>query len=142
MRILEYALAYSLLHYKRTVTVTSLHTGQVKQTVLFHKSLCKLVTGVMVIAEEVVVLQHRLVSDMLIDMLPKIKPQPSLSKIVEMARAELTVSKVSLSGITRESVILRTEATIKASRVMLCINKTIECKTGVNNHEDPIEYCR
>ena len=53
----------------RNVTVTSLHTGQVIQTVLFLKSLWKLVTGVMVIAEEVAVLQHRLVSDMFIDML-------------------------------------------------------------------------
>ena len=60
----------------RNVTVTSLHTGQVIQTVLFHKSLCKLVTDVMVIAKEVVALQHQMVSDMLIDMLPFSKTTP------------------------------------------------------------------
>ena len=60
---------------QRNVTVTLLHTGQVIQTVLFQKSLCKLVTDVMVIAREMVALQHQLVSDMLIDMLPQIKPQ-------------------------------------------------------------------
>ena len=62
----------------RNVTITSLHTGQVIQTVqtlLFHKSLCELVTDVIVIAVEVVALQHQLVSAMLIDMLPQIKPQ-------------------------------------------------------------------
>ena len=80
----------------RNVTVSSLHTGQVIQTVLFHKSLCKFVTGVMVIAGEVVALQHQLVSDMLIEMLPQLIPY--LSKSVDMARAELTVCKVSLSG--------------------------------------------
>ena len=61
----------------RKITVTSLHTGQVIQTVLFHKSLCKLVTDVVVISGEVVALQHQLVSDMLIDMLPQFKPQNS-----------------------------------------------------------------
>ena len=59
----------------RNVTVTSLHIGQVIQTVLIHKSLCKLVTDVMIIAGEMFVLQHQLVSDMLIEMLPQIKPQ-------------------------------------------------------------------
>ena len=44
-------------------------------TVLLHKSLYKLVSDVMVIAGEAVALQHQLVSDMLIDMLPQIKPQ-------------------------------------------------------------------
>ena len=63
----------------RNVTVTSLHTGQVIQTVLFHKSLRKLVTDVMVIAGEMVALQHQLVSDVLVDMLPKIKYQFTLS---------------------------------------------------------------
>ena len=38
----------------RNVTVTSLHTGQVIQTMWFQKSLCKLVTDGMVIAGEVV----------------------------------------------------------------------------------------
>ena len=59
----------------RNVTDTSLHTGQVIQTVLFQKSLCKLVTDVMVIIGEMVALVHQLVSDMLIDMLTQIKPQ-------------------------------------------------------------------
>ena len=57
----------------RYVTVTSLHTGQVIQTVLFHLSLSKSVTDVMVITREVVALQYQLVSGMLIDMLPPIK---------------------------------------------------------------------
>ena len=43
---------------------------------------------------------------------------------------QLTVNKVSLSGITRERVMLRTEATIKASRVMLWTETTIERKQG------------
>ena len=47
-----------------------------------------------------------------------------------MARAKLTVNKVSLSGITRERVMLRMEATIKASRVMLWTETTIERKQG------------
>ena len=47
----------------RNVTVTSLHTGQVIRTVLFHKSLCKRVTDVMVIAGEVFALQRQLVCD-------------------------------------------------------------------------------
>ena len=46
----------------RNVTVTSLHTGQVIQTVLFHKSLCKHVTDVMVIPGEVFALQRQPVS--------------------------------------------------------------------------------
>ena len=99
----------------------------------------------MVIAGEVVALQHQLVSDMLSDMLPQIKSQftpPYLSKSVEMARAKLTVGKVSLSGITRViKVMLRTEATIKASRVMLWTETTIERITLVNNHEDPTKNC-
>ena len=37
---------------------------------------------------------------------------------------------------------LRTEATIKASMVMLLIETTIELKAGVNNHEGPTEKCR
>ena len=65
----------SVTYTKRKVTVTSLHTGQVIQTVLFQKSMCKLFTDVMVNAGEVVALQHRLVSDMLINMQPQIKPQ-------------------------------------------------------------------
>ena len=47
-----------------------------------------------------------------------------------MARAQLTVNKVSLSGITKERVMLRTEATIKASRVMLWTETTIKRKQG------------
>ena len=77
----------------------------------------------MVIAGEVVALQHQRVSDMLSDMLPQIKSQS-----IEKARAKLTVGKVSLSGITRERVIKvmrRTEATIKASRVMLWTETTM-----------------
>ena len=46
----------SVTRTSRNVTVTSLHTGQVIQTVLFHKSLCKLVTDVNVIDGEVVAL--------------------------------------------------------------------------------------
>ena len=87
----------------------------------------------MVIIGEVVALQHQLVSNMLINILPQIKPQfiPYLSKSL----AQLTVSKVSLSGIRKERVMLRMEAAIKASRVMLWTETTIERKTGVNNHE-------
>ena len=59
-----------------------------------------------------------------------------------MARAQLTVSKVTLSGITREMVMLRMEATIKASSVMLWTDTTIERKTRVDNHEDPTENCQ
>ena len=59
-----------------------------------------------------------------------------------MATAQLTVSKVLLSGITRKRGMVKTEATIKASRVMLWTEKTIERKIGVNNHEDPTENCR
>ena len=54
----------------RNVTVTSLHTGQIIQTVLFQRSQCKLVTDVMVIAGEVVALQHQLTSHILKDILP------------------------------------------------------------------------
>ena len=54
----------------------------------------------------------------------------------------MTVSKVSLPGITSERVMLRTKATIKASRLMLGPETTIEHKTRVNNLEDPIENCR
>ena len=52
-------------------------------TVLSQKSLCKLVTDVMVIAGEEVALKYQLVRDMLIDKLPQIKPQltPSCSKV-------------------------------------------------------------
>ena len=64
----------SVICTPRNVTVTALHTGQVIQTVLFHKRLCRLVTDVRVIAGEVVALQHQLVSDMMSDMLPQIKP--------------------------------------------------------------------
>ena len=60
---------------QRKTTVTSLHTGQIIHTVLFHKSLCRLVTDLMGIAGEVVALQHQLVSDMLIDMLSQTKPK-------------------------------------------------------------------
>ena len=49
---------------------------------------------------------------------------PYTSKSVEMARAQLTGSKVSLSGIKRESVMLKPEATIEASRVMLWTKAT------------------
>ena len=42
---------------------------------------------------------------------------PYLSKIVEMARTKLTRIKVSLSEITRERVMLRTETTIVVTRV-------------------------
>ena len=40
----------------------------------------------------------------------------------------MTVCKVSLSGITKEMMMLRMEATIKASRVMLWTEITIEPK--------------
>ena len=43
----------------RNVTVTSLHTSQVIQTVLFQKSQCKLVTDVMILTGEVAALQHQ-----------------------------------------------------------------------------------
>ena len=49
----EYALAYDLLLCNKclkNVTITSLHTGQVIQHVLFQKSLFKLVIDVMFIA--------------------------------------------------------------------------------------------
>ena len=58
----------------RNVTVFSMHTGQVIQAVLFQKSLCKLITDVMVIAGKAVALHHQLVRDMLINTLPQIKP--------------------------------------------------------------------
>ena len=47
----------------RNVTVFSMHTGQVIQTVLFQNSLCKLITDVMVIAGKAVALHHQLVRD-------------------------------------------------------------------------------
>ena len=53
-----------------------------------------------------------------------------------MTRAQLAVSKVSLSRNTRERVMLRTEATIDASMVMLCTETIFERKTGVNYHAD------
>ena len=59
-----------------------------------------------------------------------------------MTRAHLAVSKILLSGITRGRVVLRMEAIIKASRVMHWAETTIECETGVNNHEDPTENWR
>ena len=64
----------------RNAAVTSLHTGQVIQTVLIQKSLCKLVTDVMVIAREVAALQLQLESDMLIDMLPQFTPHTCLKR--------------------------------------------------------------
>ena len=56
---------------------------------LFQKSLCKLVTDVMVISGEEVALQHQLlVSDMMIDILPQIKLKFTLLPVqsVGMAR--------------------------------------------------------
>ena len=41
---------------------------------------------------------------------------------------QLTGSKLSLSGITRERVVLKMEKLIEASKVMLWIEATIECK--------------
>ena len=91
----------------RSVTVFSMHTGQVIQTVLFQKSLCKLITDVMVIAGKAVALHHQLIRDMLIDTLSQIKPQFTPLPVQNVTRAQLSVSKISLSGITREMGMLR-----------------------------------
>ena len=91
----------------RNVTVFSMHTGQVIRTVFFQKSLCKLITDVMVIARKAVALHHQLVRDMLIDTLSQIKPQFTPLPVQKVTRAQLSVSKVSLSGITREMGMLR-----------------------------------
>ena len=45
------------------------------------------------------------------------------------------------SGITREKVMRRVEAIIKASRVMFWTETIIERKTGMNNYDDRTENC-
>ena len=82
----------------RNVTVFSMHTGQVIQTVLFQKCLCKLITDVMVIAGKAVALHHQLIRDMLIDTLSQIKPQFTPLPVQKVTRAQLSVSKNSFSG--------------------------------------------
>ena len=81
---------------KRNSHLITYRSGNTDCTILFHKSLSKLVTDVMVIAGQEVALQRQLVSDMLIDMLFQINyvsfTYISEENLIRRIRSDLTTS--------------------------------------------------